>query len=98
MVDREDYATARTLATVEHFGETFRVVRKRINGKPWRKYLTLCHGGVSVTSSLTRETDPAAIAKQYKELLSRTFKTREEMMPVLQNTIARNGPAPQGAS
>ena len=49
-IDREDYKGARTLATVEHLGETFQIVRRRFNGKPWRGYLALLHGGVNMES------------------------------------------------
>lgn len=48
--DREDYRNARTLASFEYMGETFRVVRRRYDGKPWRKYLMVLHGNAPVSN------------------------------------------------
>lgn len=86
MQDKEAYAGARTLATVEHLGETFRLVRRRINGKPWRKCITLLHGDVCVSYSHPRVTDmsdPVECAAYYKDQLSRTYTSRDALLLAL---------------
>ena len=67
-----EYNGARTLAIVEHLGEIFRVVRRRVNGKPWRKYVALVHEGCFVGATY-RTTDPVEAAKWFKEQLSRVY-------------------------
>ena len=50
LFDREDYSKARTLATFVYLVETFRVVRRRFDGRPWRKYLMVLHGNAPVSN------------------------------------------------
>lgn len=90
---RENYAGARTLGTIEFMGETFRVVRMRINGKPWRKELILCHGNTAVGASahLKGETDVVAATARFAELLRQRFKSRDALLPALQDILKRNG-------
>ncbi len=87
----ESYKAARTLATVEHVGETFRICWKRINGKPWRKYLALVHGETYVAGA-DRCTDPGEAAIEFKKLLEKTFASREAMLPILAATLERYKP------
>ena len=79
MVDREDYANARTLATIEHLGESFRIVRRRFNGKPWRKYLALVHGNVNVGSTL-HISDVPEMEQECRRLLVKTFSERDSLL------------------
>jgi hypothetical protein len=77
----EDYSRSKTLATVEHLGETFRIVRRRFDGKPWRKYLMVLHDGVPITNEYPWEAiDPKECACEVKALLSRLITTQEVMM------------------
>lgn len=64
--DREDYSKSRTLASFEFMGELFRVVRRRLDGKPWRKELMVLHGNTPVANegyAWNDTTDPAECAK-----------------------------------
>lgn len=64
--DREDYSKARTLASFEYRGETFRVVRRRYGGKLWHKYLMVLHGNAPVSnegSAWNDTEDPAECAR-----------------------------------
>ena len=88
MIDREDYTNARTLATIEHLGETFRLVRRRINGKPWRKYLALVHGTVNVASNSHLTEVDEAVA-EFEKLLRKTFSAREALLAVLKQVKDR---------
>ena len=88
MRDLEDYSRARTLATVSHHGETFRIVRRRVRGKPWRKYLTLCHGAISVSDYLLEKTtDPQEAARLYESQLQSTFNDRESLLNAIQEIV-----------
>jgi hypothetical protein len=79
----EDYKGARILATVEHLGETFQIVRWRVNGKPWRKYMALLYGGI-VMSYGKGETNPTRAATEFKHLFEKTFTDRTEMLTRIQ--------------
>lgn len=91
-MQNENYTNARTLATVEHCGETFRIVRRRINGKPWRLYLALVHGATYVANL-----DPATTAEQgllvARERLAKCFATREALLASLEPILTRYNPA-----
>lgn len=73
MRDRENYSTARTLATVKHLDITFRIVRRRVNGKPWRKYLTLAYGQTGMCDSPPDTTDATEAAAHYAAQLERCY-------------------------
>jgi hypothetical protein len=79
----EDYKGARILATVEHLGETFQIVRLHVNGKPWRKYVTLLHGGIAMWNG-KGETDPTKAAAEFKRLFEKAFTDRTEMLTQIQ--------------
>lgn len=79
----EDYTGARTLATVEHLGETFQIVRQRVNGKLWRKYVTLLHDGI-VMANGGRENDPAEAAAEFKLKFEKVFTDRAVMLAGIQ--------------
>lgn len=87
-IDREDYKGARTLATVEHLGETFQIVRRRFNGKPWRRYVALLHGGVNMASG-SYFTDVADAASKFGDLLQKTFTDRDELLARIQTVKHR---------
>jgi hypothetical protein len=72
MKDFEDYSRSRVLATVQHGGLSFGLVRKRLRGKPWRKYLVLVFNGRAV-AGCDRETDPAKAAAAIKARFERVF-------------------------
>jgi hypothetical protein len=88
MIGREDYSRSRVLAKVEHLGLHFGIVRKRVNGKPWRKYLVLIFNGQAV-ASCRAETDPTAAATWVKAKFSQCFTTREKLDAELNNILAR---------
>jgi len=86
----EDYSRARALATVEHLGETFRVVRRRFDGKHWRGYLALVHGAALMSHGTYPDTtDPGEAAAFFKSLLVRTFKDRESLQRAIRETKER---------
>lgn len=75
----EDYRTARVLARIEHMGEAFTIVRRRMNGKPWRKYLVLLHNGEEMSaSSMSGETAPEVFQANMRESLARAFPPGRE--------------------
>jgi len=78
----EDYARAKTLRTFEYLGETFRLVRRRFRGRPWRKYLTLLHDNVPMVTTDYR-TDPDEALALWSEKIRRTFKTRDAMLAAI---------------
>jgi len=75
----EDYSRSRPLATIEHLGRRFHIVRRKFDGKPWRQYLILVYGGVAMTSDFPRGddiSDPAQVAAFYTAELARLFPDR----------------------
>ena len=90
----EDYATAKTLAKVEHCGETFRVVRRRINGKPWRKYVALVYGDTYV-AGLDGVTDAKEAAATFLVQLTKLFATRNDLLTSLRPILERYKPTPE---
>lgn len=74
----EDYASARTLATIEHLGFKFRVVRRRYNGKPWRGYLILLHVNTPMSARDYLQGDPNVAARLWKDRLEVSFKPGSE--------------------
>jgi hypothetical protein len=84
-----EYTGARTLATVEHCGIIFRVVRKRVNGKPWRKYVTLLHDDDDMAGTTeVKETDPVKAAAIFKSYLDKVFGDGEKSKQALLDRIA----------
>jgi hypothetical protein len=83
----ENYAGARTLATVEHCGLTFRIVRRRFKGKLWRKYLTLLYEDLPISDgTFPPTTDPQECVKFYRDILRRVCPTRartDEQLAIL---------------
>lgn len=85
----EDYSRSRSLARVEHLGVTFDIVRRRYDGKPWRKYLVMVHEGVQIAAPFGRAeelTDPKAMADWTKNQLCRLYPTlgeREQMLAAI---------------
>jgi len=77
----EDYTRSRTLCSFEYLGESFRIVRRRLRGKPWpgrgRGYLMLLHDNVPMTADW--QTDPDKALAVWSERTKRAFKTREEL-------------------
>lgn len=90
-MQNENYATARALATIEHLGETFKIVRRRHDGKPWRGYLALVHGDTMVAQSLDAA-DPKEAAVLYGEKLKKTFATREALLESLVPLLEKFAP------
>lgn len=74
----EDYSKARTLATVDHLGTTFRVVRRRLDGKHWRGYLELLCDNTPMTTNDPKCGCPLAAAAEWKSRLERTFPPGSE--------------------
>ena len=75
-VKNEDYSKSRTLAAVEYMDEKFCVVRDRIHGKTWRKYLCLTHGGIKVANGFGAAaalTDPKEFAAWCLERMVKTW-------------------------
>lgn len=87
----EDYTKARTLHTIEFLGETFRVVRRRVNGKPWRKYLTLLHGNVPMVESILDTTDPIEAGAVWRARLSLGFQTAGALKEAIADQRKRVG-------
>lgn len=73
----EDYTGARVLAHIEHMGETFTIVRRRINGSTWRKYVVLLLNGEEMCSG-GAETDPEKFKAEMVESFARTFPAGRE--------------------
>lgn len=78
------YAGARTLATINHEGYLFRVVRRR---PAWRKSLVLLHGDDCVSENTYPEsTDPTEAAAEFKRLLDR-FPDKAAFEKALQEAL-----------
>lgn len=80
--DREDYRKARTLASFEYMGETFRVVRRRFDGKPWRKYLMVLHGNAPVSNdgnAWNDVDDPAECARLCSAYMQKRLAGRDSL-------------------
>jgi len=75
----EDYTRSRTLRTFEFRGEEFRIVKRRVNGKPWRGYLMLLHDNVPMITSY-RDGDVADAETFWLEALKRVFKTKTALV------------------
>jgi hypothetical protein len=84
----EDYTRARTLRAFEYLGESFRIVRRRINGKPWRKYLTMLHDNVPMVTTDYR-TDPDEALLLWGKKIRRTFKSAEALRAAIAEQKAR---------
>lgn len=78
----EDYTKARPLGRIYLHGEEFRVVRKRVLGKPWRKYLALIHRGRQVSDRINT-TDPIEATAAWRGKLEATFGTREKLLAAI---------------
>lgn len=82
----ENYAKAKTLATLIHHNETFRIVRRRYRGRPAHG-LVMVHGTTFVAplkDGITAE----ELQKGLEIELAKNFPTRESLvkslMPILQ--------------
>lgn len=75
-MDGENYKGAKTFATIEHLGTTFRIVRRRFGGKAgqgyWGGYWQLLLDDMPVTDMWVRGTIDVA-SWEYRERLERTF-------------------------
>ena len=91
-MSNENYENARTLAQIEFMGEKFRLCRRRINGKPWRKYLALVYGHTLVAGNLTA-TDPVEAKAQMESMLAKCFDSRESLWASLKSILEQNNPA-----
>ena len=94
MKTNEDYAKARTLATIEHCDETFRVVKRRINGKPWRGYLALVYGDTFV-AGCDGITDVGEATALFLAQLTKLFATRNALLTSLRPILEQYKPTPE---
>lgn len=76
--DHENYSKARTLATFEHLGLTFRVVRRRFDGRHWRGYLALLFENTPMSHDDFKEGDATVAAAEWKARAERTFPPGSE--------------------
>ena len=85
----ENYERSRALSSLTVFGEEFKISRLRGNGKPFRKYLTLVHGGVAVADAKATENDPLRAREWFSNLFAETFTSREELLTAIDGTKKR---------
>lgn len=80
--DREDYSKSRNLATFDFMGESFRVVRRRLDGKPWRKELMVLHGNAPVSNegyAWNNATDPAECVRFCRKYMETHLSSRKSL-------------------
>lgn len=89
--DTEDYSKARTLASFEHLGIRFRIVRRRFSGKHWRGYLTLLHDNTPMTHDDFKEGDAVVAAAEWKARVEKTFPlgSEEKLATTIADMTAR---------
>lgn len=85
----ECYKGARTLYSFEYLGETFRVVRRRFDGRHWRGYLMLLHGDVPMIDNDFKVGNAVAAGNQWHGDMERTFKTREQLVSAIAEVTER---------
>lgn len=77
----EDYTRARILASFTSRNVIFRVVRRRLNGKPWRGYLELLGpGDVACAGSQSLAGCPKAAAAVWEGLIEKTFDSNAALV------------------
>ena len=80
--DREDYSKSRTFAAFEYMGESFRVVRRRLDGRHWRGYLMVLHGNAPVANegyAWNDTSDPAECAKLCRAYMETRLTSRQSL-------------------
>jgi hypothetical protein len=93
--NHEDYSKVRTLASFEHAGITFRVVRRRFDGKHWRGYLALLCGNIPMTHDDFKSGCAVKAAAEWKERTERTFPqgSEEKLAAIIADMTAKYGAA-----
>ena len=86
----ENYSKAKTLATIEHHGEQFRIVRRRWNGKP-AQGLVMVHGATFV-APLKEGFELEALRAGLALELAKHFPTRESLLESLAPILERYKP------
>ncbi len=86
----ENYAKSKTLATLEHCGEQFRIVRRRSRGKP-SLGLVMVHGATYV-APLKDGIELGALRNGLALELAKHFPTRESLLESLTPILERYKP------